>query len=58
MIPHSARRRKAVSAGKASDFHGALWWNVETAIDEATGKPVPNKDNDRFRALVDGFKGK
>jgi len=39
-------------------FREALWWNVETVIDEATGKPVPNRDNDRFRALVDGFKGK
>ena len=39
-------------------FREALWWNVETVIDEATGKPVPNRDNDRFHALVDGFKGK
>ena len=38
-------------------FREALWWNVETVIDPVTGKPVPNKDNDRFRALVDGFKG-
>jgi len=38
-------------------FREALWWNVETIIDPATGKPVPNKDNDRFHALVDGFKG-
>ena len=38
-------------------FREALWWNVETVIDPATGKPVPNKDNDRFRALVDGFRG-
>ena len=38
-------------------FREALWWNVETVIDPATGKPVPNKDNDRFRALVNGFKG-
>ena len=37
-------------------FREALWWNVETVIDPATGKPVPNKDNDRFRALVDGFR--
>ena len=36
-------------------FREALWWNVETVIDPKTGKPVPNKDNDRFRALVDGF---
>ena len=35
----------------------SLWWNVETVIDPVTGKPVPNKDNDRFHALVDGFKG-
>ena len=38
-------------------FREALWWNVETVIDPVTGKPVPNKDNDRFHALVDGFKG-
>ena len=37
-------------------FREALWWNVETVLDPATGKPVPNKDNDRFRALVDGFR--
>jgi hypothetical protein len=36
-------------------FREALWWNVETVIDPKIGKPVPNKDNDRFRALVDGF---
>ena len=38
-------------------FREALWWNVETVIDDKTGEPVPNNDNDRFRALVDGFKG-
>ena len=38
-------------------FREALWWNVETVIDDKTGDPVPNNDNDRFRALVDGFKG-
>ena len=37
-------------------FREALWWNVETVLDPATGKPVPNKDNNRFRALVDGFR--
>ena len=36
-------------------FREALWWNVETVIDPKTGKPVPDKNNDRFRALVDGF---
>ena len=36
-------------------FREALWWNVETVIDPKTGMPVPDKDNDRFRALVDGF---
>lgn len=40
-------------------FREALWWNVELKIDEQTGKPVPGKDNDRFRALIKGFnKGK
>lgn len=38
-------------------FREALWWNVETVIDPVTGKPVPDRDNDRFHALVDGFKG-
>jgi hypothetical protein len=38
-------------------FREALWWDVETVIDPQTGNPVPDKDNDRFRALVDGFKG-
>ena len=38
-------------------FREAFWWNVETVIDPVTGKPVPNKDNDRFHALIDGFKG-
>ena len=38
-------------------FREARWWNVETVIDPATGKSVPDKDNDRFHALVDGFKG-
>ena len=39
-------------------FREARWWNVETVIDPATGKSVPNKDNDRFHALVDGFNGR
>ena len=39
-------------------FREALWWNVETVVDERTGKPVPDKDNPRFRALVDGFQGR
>ena len=38
-------------------FREARWWNVETVLDPVTRKPVPSKDNDRFRALVDGFKG-
>ena len=38
-------------------FREALWWNVETVIDDKTGKPVPNTDNPRFHALVNGFKG-
>ena len=38
-------------------FREARWWNGEAVIDPVPGKPVPNKDNDRFHALVDGFKG-
>ena len=38
-------------------FREALWWNVETVIDEQTGKTVENRDNPRFRALVSGFRG-
>ena len=39
-------------------FREALWWNVETVIDGQTGEPVPNFDNPRFHALVDGFRRK
>lgn len=36
-------------------FREAKWWNVETVLDEK-GKPVPNFDNPRFHALVNGFR--
>jgi len=38
-------------------FRETLSWNMETVVDPVTGKPVPNRDNERFHAIVDGFGG-
>ena len=35
----------------------AFRWNVETVIDKVTGKPVSNKDNDRFHAVQGKMNG-
>lgn len=35
---------------------GSCWWDVESVPGEKEGTKVPNTDNDRFRALIGGFR--